>query len=84
MWGQRAVLQCNVPVQNSIVKSRLGLSPVLLQDTTHCLVLFHGTGFYWWFGEGQMINVVRNKQILLIRYGIVDECTNSGENQLGG
>jgi len=82
IWGQRAILQCNVPVQNCIVKSRLGLSLILLQGTAHCLVVFHSTEFYWWFGEAQMINagaVVWNKQILLIHYGIVDLCTNSGE-----
>lgn len=76
-------MQCNDHVQNCTVKSGLGLSLILIQGTTHCLVLFHSTEFYWRFGEEQMINaeaVVRNKQILLIHYGIVDVCTNSGKS----
>lgn len=81
--GQRAVVQCKVCVQ-SCVQLGLGLSLIVLQGTVCCLELFHGTELYWRFGEGQMINagtVGRNKQILLIHYGIVDVCTNSGKKK---
>lgn len=75
-------MQCNDHVQKCIVKSGFGVSLILIQGTTHCLVLFHSTEFSWWFGEEQIIKaeaVVRNKQILLIHYGIVDMCTYSGK-----
>lgn len=42
-WEQRVEMQCNDHVQNCIVKSGLGLSLILTQGTTHCLVLFHST-----------------------------------------